>query len=178
MSGSRSNDARPRAQPAPPPRDHLRAVPPLPPDDDEIGIELDGEEAPLLAEGEYLGTYVSNRTRNVFGDRKVLEVVFELVYTAAGDAVPEGTRLTMYCRLSRGRIKPSSKWARTWKLAAERPLHHGERMRASILRDKLLRLAVTTVRTSSYQQRALAPINYYSKVDHVIAVATGGPVQP
>jgi hypothetical protein len=168
---SRSEEVRPR-----PARDHLRAVPPPAPDDDEVGIELDGEEAPLLAEGEYLGTYISNRTRHVFGERKVLEVVFELVYTAAGDAVPEDTCLTMYCRLPRGRIKPSSKWARCWKLVAGRRLHRGERMRPSILRNKL-RLAVITVRTSS-QQRALEPVNYYSKVDHVIAVETGGPAQP
>jgi hypothetical protein len=167
-----SEEARPR-----PPRDHLRAVPPPAPDDDEVGIELDGEEAPLLAEGEYLGTYISNRTRHVFGERKVLEVDFEIVYTGAGHAVPEGTCLTMYCRLPRGRIKPSSKWARCWKLVAGRRLDRGERMRPSILRDKLLRLAVITVRTSS-QQRALQPINYYSKVDHVIAVETGGPGQP
>jgi hypothetical protein len=157
--------------------EHLRAVP-LPPDDDDVVIELDGEAAPLLDEGEYLGTYISNRKRHVFGERHVLEVVFELVYTAAGDALPEGTRLTMYCRLPRGRIKPSSKWARTWQLAADRRLRRGERMRASILGGgKLLRLAVTTVRTNS-QQRPLAPINYYSKVDHVIAVETGGGPRP
>jgi hypothetical protein len=156
--------------------DHLHAVPPAPGPDADVAVALDGEAPPLVAAGEYLGVFVAGRRCTVFATKRpALELLFELVSTAADASVPEGTRLSMWCRLGAGgRIPASSKWARTWKLVAGRRPSRGERrMTTSILRGKLLRLAVRTVATDTLQHE-LAPINCYSVVDRVIAVETGG----
>ena len=117
---------------------------------------------------------VASRRRGTYG-RSNLVVTFELVSTAAGLAVPRGTRLSMWCRLGPGGHIPSkSKWARMWCLVAgRRPTRSERRMTTAILRGKLLRVAVRTVIVDD-QQRPLAPVNQYSIIDHILAVETGG----
>lgn len=162
-----------RAHPRP---DHLRAVPPGADPDLDVAITLDGDAPPLVAAGDYLGVFIAGRRCTVFATKRpALELTFELVSTAAGVAMPEGTRLSLWCRLGPGgRIPASSKWARTWKLVAGRRPSRGERrMTTAVLRDKLLRLAVRTVATDTLQH-GLAPINQYSVIDQVLAVETGG----
>ena len=155
------------AQPRP---DHLRAVPSADPD---IELTLTNALPAPLPATDYLGTLVKVRRGTPF-KRPALELVFEIVADVAGNPVPEGTRVSLWLALgTNGRVRPSSKFARTWELVAGRRAHWKQPMTTGIFRGKMLRLRLRTV-TTDHQQRELPLLLRYSIVDAVVGVETGG----
>ena len=159
--------------------DHLHAVPASAADEADVTLILTGIPPVLVNPGEYAAVFVTVHKHALFAKKRpALELIFELVTDPAGNAIPEETRLSMWCRLGpNGGIPPSSKWARTWELVAGRRLRHGERHTSGILREKMLRVLVRTVTKDTLQQD-LAAVSRYSVIDRVLRVETGGVPSP
>ncbi len=137
----------------------------------DLAFHLEDEAPLLLPEGEYVAVFARARKRCQY-ERQVLELVFELLEDGHGHMIPEGTKLSMFCRLGAdGRPGRSSKFVQAWMLVAGRRPGR-QRMSTTIFRGRLVRCVVRTV-TKDQRQRKRTDLDAYSVIDRLVASGAG-----